>query len=175
MWEKPDHRTATAIARPIRVAYLVEVADCPDGLLDAIFAESYSRWGGRRTPIIPATIDGPDERYSDWLQYFDPDIDHSFVALTDASMAAIYEQYAPAYLTQHVDWGLRRGEPRSFGIELPLKALSSLSVLPAFYSRSWDFDGIPTDLRILDKFWIVAKARFSKRILVFRVAVIRME
>jgi hypothetical protein len=37
----------------MRVAYLVELADSPDELLDAIFAEAYGRWGGRRTLIVP--------------------------------------------------------------------------------------------------------------------------
>ena len=80
MWAKPEQQIVRATARPVRVAYLVDLFDCPDALLDAIFAESYSRWGGRRTIIVPTTADGIDERYSEWLLFIDPDVIYSFVA-----------------------------------------------------------------------------------------------
>ena len=58
---------ARGTARPVRVAYLVDVAQCPDQLLDAIIDEAYSRWGGRRTLIIPSVGTGIDPRYEQWL------------------------------------------------------------------------------------------------------------
>jgi hypothetical protein len=68
MWAKPNQLTTAGIARPLRVAYLIDTDDCPDQLLDRIFAEAYGRWGGRRTLIIPAKPDGIDERYTEWLR-----------------------------------------------------------------------------------------------------------
>jgi hypothetical protein len=47
-WSKPDPK-CYGTARPLRVAYLVDVTTTNDQLLDAIFAESYGRWGGRRS------------------------------------------------------------------------------------------------------------------------------
>lgn len=101
MWEKPEHLTVAALARPLRIAYLVDLGDCPDALLDAIFAEAYGRWGGRRTLIVPATAQGIDARYADWLGYFDADILYSFVALDDAAVARMHERYGPAHLVKH--------------------------------------------------------------------------
>src|SRR5262245_49696797 len=160
MSEKPDHRIATAVARPMRVAYLVDIADCPDALLDAIFAESHSRWGGRRTLIIPTTADGIDERYDAWLRYLDVDVIYSFVSLTDSAVARIHERYAPAFLSLHEDWSAKRGEARSFNIRLPYPGLPSLSVIPALRSRNWGFDGRPDNVVVLDKFWDQSESRF---------------
>lgn len=140
----------SAIARPIRVAYLVDLDNSPHAALDAIFAEAYSRWGGRRTLIVPATADGIDPRYSEWLFYFDPDIIYSFVALSGTSVASLQERYAPAHLVRHRE--LQRDAERGFRIELPTAGLSSLSVLPVFVSRSWGFEGPPRNIKILSKY-----------------------
>src|SRR4026207_2248568 len=101
MWAKPNQLTTAGTARPLRVAYLIDTDDCPDQLLDRIFAEAYGRWGGRRTLIIPAKPDGIDERYTEWLWYYDPDVIYSFVALTDETVARVHEKYGPAHLLYH--------------------------------------------------------------------------
>lgn len=150
MWEKPEHLTVTALARPIRVAYLIDLGDCPDAMLDAVFAEAYGRWGGRRTLIVPATTQGIDARYSDWLGYFDADILYSFVALEDAAVANIQEQYGPAHLILHRESSANPTLERSFRIELPITGLSSLSVLPMFRGRTWGFDGPPRGVKVLN-------------------------
>lgn len=160
MRNRPERMTVTGRARPLRVAYLVDLTDCPDALLDAIFAECYSRWGGRRTLIVPATSDGIDVRYGEWLWYFDPDVVYSFVNLTDAVVATFHERYAPAHLTHHRELGIKADEPRRFRIKLPLQGLSSLSVLPTFISRSWGFEGPPKNIKLLSKYWDSDEARF---------------
>ena len=156
MSERSDHRTASGTARPMRVAYLVDLANCPDELLDAIFAEAHSRWGGRRTLIVPTTVEGIDQRYAAWLQYLDPDVIYSFVELSDAAVAAMHERYAPAHLIRHQD----SPGGRSIEIRIPYGGLSSLSVLPVFCSRSWGFDGRPNNVKVLDKYWDQSKSRF---------------
>ena len=153
MWEKPEHLTVAALARPLRIAYLVDLGDCPDALLDAIFAEAYGRWGGRRTLIVSATAQGIDSRYADWLGYFDADILYSFVALDDAAVAQIRERYGPAHLLKHRKFQRDPTHERSFRIELPVTGLSSLSVLPVFRGRTWGFDGPPRDVKVLSKHW----------------------
>jgi hypothetical protein len=126
MWVKPNQLTTAGTARPLRVAYLIDTDDCPDQLLDSIFAEAYGRWGGRRTLIIPAKQDGIDERYAEWLWYYDPDVIYSFVALTDGTVTRVHEKYGPAHLIYHKPIGRKRGEVGYFRIELPLKAVPSL-------------------------------------------------
>lgn len=153
-WEKPEQLAAEAYARPLRVAYLVDLNECPDRLLDAIFAEAYSRWGGRRTLIVPASTEGIDPRYEDWLSYYDPDIIYSFVALSDTAVAACHERFGPAHLVLHRQLPSVQGEMPRYGIELPLKALSSLSVLSLYVSRNFGlgFDGPPRNVQLLTKY-----------------------
>jgi hypothetical protein len=134
--------------------------ECNDQLLDCIFSESYGRWGGRRTLIVPAKPDGLDERYSDWLLYYDADLIYSFVALTDSTVARIHEKYGPAYLTYHAPIGRQPGDDRYFRIELPLLSLQSLSVVPALLSRTWGFGGPVSDLRIIDKYFDKSESHF---------------
>src|SRR5271156_4744442 len=104
--------TTTSTSRPLRIAYLVDTDDCPDALLDSIFAEAYGRWGGRRTLIIPSKAEGIDTRYNDWLLYFDADVIYSFVNLSDHAVSAIHEAYCPAILIRHSSMK-RAGEERS--------------------------------------------------------------
>jgi hypothetical protein len=124
-------------ARPLRVAYLIEIDHCPNELLDAIIDEAYSRWGGRRTLIVPATTAGIDERYDQWLRLYDADIIYSYVELAGAAVEKIHETYCPAHLVFHK---IRRFLPVSepnFTPELPFPALNSLSIVPAMLGRRW--------------------------------------
>lgn len=162
VWNKPDHLSAAAVARPVRVAYLIDPADCPDALLDAIFAESYSRWGGRRTLIVPACVNGIDATYSAWLSYFDADVVYSFVDLNDSAVAKIHEQYCPAYLVHHDTHRREKNEPGYYNIRLPLEGLPSLSVIPAYLSRSWGWFERISNLVILDKYYDKSESQFLK-------------
>ncbi|EEX15621.1 hypothetical protein CSE45_0231 [Citreicella sp. SE45] len=153
MWEKPAHRKIEGTARPLRVAYLVDLNTCEDLLIDAIIAESFSRWSGRRTPIIPASPDGIDPAYASWLHAFDADIIYSFADLTDDAIALIDEELAPAILHHHEDRYRSPEGDRRYNIELPIQGLSSLSVLPMFSSRRWGFGDRPKDIMSFDKFW----------------------
>lgn len=162
MWEKPAHRKIEGTARPLRVAYLVNLNDCPHLLIDEIIAESFSRWAGRRTPIIPVTADGVAPEYKSWLYHFDADVIYSFVSLSEAAVAQIYEELAPGILHVHED---RYREPDGdwrFRIEMPIRGLSSLSVLPMFASRRWGFGDKPKGILTFDIYWDGAKSQFLK-------------
>ena len=65
----------------------------------------------------------------------------------------MHERFGPAFLMLHEDRSLGAEGKRSFGIRLPLAGLSSLSVLPAFASRSWTHEGPPQNIKVLTKFW----------------------
>src|SRR4029078_1183052 len=112
------HLTTSGTARSLRVAYLLDPDDCPEALLYSIFSEAYGRWGGRRTLITPAKVDG-NGRFSDWLLHFDADIIYSFVGLADNVVASVHEKYGPAHLVLHSPVGIRQETERNFRIELP--------------------------------------------------------
>lgn len=137
-------------ARPIRVAYLVDLDACPDELLDAIFDESYSRWGGRRTLVIPSSVGGIDDRYERWLKLFDADVIYSYVKLNEAAVLSVHERFCPAQLVYH---DVQRFGRLNYAPELPFSGLSSLSVIPALLEQAWGPFGKIEDLRILDKFY----------------------
>ncbi len=160
MWTKPEQLTSVAVARPLRVAYVIDLDDAPEALFEAIISEAYGRWGGRRTLIVPGKPDGIDTRYRDWLFYFDADVIYSFARLDNAAVADVHERYGPGRLLLHRDWRRDAKEERSFRIELPLRGLSSLSVLPVFASRSWGFDGPPRNIKLLTKFWDGSESSF---------------
>lgn len=153
MWEKTTHRNIEGTARPLRVAYLVDLSTCENLLIDEILAESFSRWSGRRTPIIPASPDGVDPAYDAWLHAFDADIIYSFANLTDDAIALLDEKLAPGILHHHSG---RYHDPegdRRYKIKLPIQGLSCLSVLPMFASRRWGFGDKPQSILSFDKYW----------------------
>ncbi len=153
MWEKPTHQKILGIARPLRVAYLVDLSKCENLLVDEIIAESFSRWSGRRTPIIPASQDGVDPAYASWLHTYDADIIYSFADLTDDAIALLDEKLAPGILHHHEDMYSDREGDRRYRVELPIQGLSCLSVLPLFASRRWGFGDKPQDILSFDRFW----------------------
>jgi hypothetical protein len=162
MWAKPNQLTTAGTARPLRVAYLIDTDDCSDQLLDSIFAEAYGRWGGRRTLITPAKPDGIDERYAEWLWYYDADVIYSFVALTDETVTRVHEKYGPAHLVYHKPIGRQQGEEDYFRIKLPMQGVLSLSVVPALLSRTWGIGERLSDLRIIDKYFDQSRSPFIR-------------
>ncbi|WP_461425260.1 hypothetical protein [Gymnodinialimonas sp.] len=122
-------------------------------MIDEIIAESFSRWSGRRTPIIPTSPDGIDPAYASWLHAFDADILYSFADLTDDAIALLDEELAPGILHHHEDRYHDREGDRRYRIELPIQGLSCLSVLPMFASRRWGFGNKPRDILSFDRYW----------------------
>lgn len=76
----------TAIARPVRVAFVIEDGDGAHSLLDAAFSESFGRHGGRQSLVVPVLNGDIPEAYLRWLKAFDPDI--VFVVSTDVKRIA---------------------------------------------------------------------------------------
>jgi hypothetical protein len=158
---KPNQLSTVATARPVRVAYLVDTDDCPDELLDNIFLEAYSRWGGRRTLIVPAKPDGIDGRFAEWLGYYDADIIYSFVRLTDSAVATAHERYSPAHCVYHNPLRLN-GEGKNYRVQLPFQGLRSLSVVPALLARSWGVGERLSNLRVIDQYFDRGQSHFIK-------------
>lgn len=113
--------------RPIRVAYLVEENEHWQATLEAVFAECFSRWGGRFSLIIPCKDREVSPAYLPWLESYDPDIVYSYVDLNDAALERLHEQLYPGFLKRHRFHGAER-DWHAFRPQLPISPLSSLSV-----------------------------------------------
>lgn len=115
-------------SRPLRIAFLVESSEHAGLVLDGIFADCYSRWGGRFSLIVPCVDGQIVAGYWQWLEAFDPDIVYSYVGLAAKAVLEIHERLVPG------DYILHRlaDEPRldlpGFRPQYPA-ALSSLSTV----------------------------------------------
>jgi hypothetical protein len=87
--------TGSAHPRPIRVAFLLEDGDQSGLVLDGIFADCYSRWGGRFSLIAPCVGGHVLSDYWRWLEAFDPDLVYSFVPLSRADVLEVHERLYP--------------------------------------------------------------------------------
>jgi len=58
----------------MRIAYLLEDWADSHKWLDAIFADCFSRDGGRQSLVVPVAASTISKRYEDWLQLLDPDV-----------------------------------------------------------------------------------------------------
>jgi hypothetical protein len=61
-----------AYNRPVKIAYLVPTSEetRTHWILDAIFRESYTRWGGTNTLVIPVESDRFEvDAYEQWLNF----------------------------------------------------------------------------------------------------------
>jgi hypothetical protein len=119
-----------AKSRPIRIAFFVEKGKFSDLVLDGIFADCYSRWGGRFSLIVPCRDGQIISEYWDWLETFDPDVIYSYVRLDPRAVLEIHERIVPAnYIQHHLD-----EKPRLdvFGFK-PRYNFSSLSSLSTIF------------------------------------------
>ncbi len=112
--------------RPIRVAFLVDENEHWRTMLSAVFADCYSRWGGRFNLIIPCDDGAPREAFMPWLNAYDPDIIYSFVDISDEVLARLREALDPSFLVGHDFFDDKRDE-RAFRPKLPLPGLNALS------------------------------------------------
>ncbi|WP_421360252.1 hypothetical protein [Agrobacterium rosae] len=129
MWITEKTRRAYVVPRPLRVAYLVPHSPS-HALLDAVFDEAMSRWGGRRTPILKT--DGVSISDHDWafLDLWDADLIYSYVPLTDEFRDRIAFCFAPAEIEMHKEVGADGDRydfrPISQQLEWSLKSISIL-------------------------------------------------
>ena len=103
-----DELGGWAATKPIRVAFLVEECAHSALVLDGIFADCHSRWGGRYSLVVPCKDGAVCERYWPWLDVFDPDIVYSYVKLPPEAVLDIHERLAPSdYLYGELEEPLR--------------------------------------------------------------------
>ena len=87
--------------RPLRIAFLVEDDMHADLALDGIFADCYSRWGGRFSLIVPCFNGRIMASYWPWLEAYDPDIVYSYVPLSRTDVLEVHERLSPSQYTFH--------------------------------------------------------------------------
>ncbi len=90
--------------RPVKVAFIVPLVEdkISHWILDGIFYEAYSRWGGAKSLIIPFNKDEfISAKYLDWLEVYDADIVYSYVDLTPEQIDTINKKSLPIEMTMH--------------------------------------------------------------------------
>lgn len=132
----------TAIARPVRVAFIIEDGDGVHPLLDAAFNESFGRHGGRQSLVVPVVngdIPGP---YIEWLKIFDPDIMY-LVTADNKTIAGLLERYCSPLRMEPVKRYLTEEDRRPPRFQMRDAALTSLSWLPFLKVASGGFRARP--------------------------------
>jgi hypothetical protein len=156
--DTPELRKGFIRARPMRVAYLVEESEHAHTILDAVFAECHSRWGGRFSLIVPARAGDPDPLYAQWLDVYDPDVLYVYTELEGPAVARLRERYGPAFVLRHDPHDSGERDTRYYRPELPFPMLSSLSVALQ-YARAYA-PSTPQPMLVPDRLPGVASDRF---------------
>lgn len=136
MWTTSKSLNAHVRPRPARIAYLIPEKPS-DTLLDVLIDECFSRWGGRRTPLIPTDGRTIVPAYWALLDLWDADIIYSYVKLADELEQRLYYMFAPSEIRLHdtpVDDADSRGLYPDYGGNFHF--VSSLSLLPFFARRA---------------------------------------
>lgn len=147
-WDRPSSLGKTVEAkatnRPVKIAYLVPFDDAPDTHmnLDAVFFESYTRWAGLYTLVIPTNAqEFLASGYDEWLKHYDPDFIYSYVDLDAAFVDKIDRLCCPIAFLKHKEENRRNGEI-DWGSFLPrwdhyIQPVSSISTVqsPASYPQ----------------------------------------
>lgn len=115
--------------RPLRVAYLIQDSEHAHLALDGIFADCYSRWGGRFSLVVPCTERRIMPSYWPWLEAYDPDIVYSYVSLSRADILDIHERLSPAQYKFHKLSDKPRLDVFGFKPDYNFRPLSSLSTI----------------------------------------------
>jgi hypothetical protein len=148
-WDRPSSLGKTVEAkatnRPVKIAYLVPFDDAPHTHmnLDAVFFESYTRWAGAYTLVIPTK---PQEfladGYGEWLKHYDPDFIYSYVDLDAAFVDKIDRLFCPIAFLKHEKWNREDREidwrsllPRWDHYIHPVSSISTVQS-PASYAPS---------------------------------------
>ncbi|WPO40628.1 hypothetical protein [Tardiphaga sp. 42S5] len=113
----------------MKVAFLVEDGEHASVILDGIFADCYSRWGGRFSLVVPCADNAISEVYWPWLERFGPDIVYSYVELSNARVLELHERLAPSAYLLHSLENLLRTDLFGFKPVYRFSPLSSLSLV----------------------------------------------
>lgn len=132
--------------RPIKVAYVVPYDETPVNhmILDAVFHESYTRWAGAYTLIIPAdSTNFLHPEYKSWLEFFDPDFVYTYLDLDPSLVEKIDRSCSPIAFLRHKMRGQNPDERgwRAFTPEwgISFQAVSSRTTIPSPHTQPFSF------------------------------------
>lgn len=145
--------------RPIRVAFLIQDGEHAHLALDGIFADCYSRWGGRFSLIVPCTGDGIMPSFWPWLEAYDPDIVYSYVSLNRTNILEIHERLSPAQYRFHNLGQNPRLDVFGFKPKYDFAHLSSLSTIFKL-ARCRPISSGRAAIRIIDSWHTETPTRF---------------
>lgn len=145
--------------RPLRVAFLLEDGEYANLALDGIFADSYSRWGGRFSLIVPCLDGRIAASYWLWLEAYDPDIVYSYVPLNSADVLEVHERLSPSQYTFHELGREPRLDVFGFKPSYDFSPLSSLSTIFRQARHSPKL-GEEAPVRIIDSWFTERPSRF---------------
>lgn len=154
----PAGKAGNQRLRPIRIAFLVDPAPNSDLVLDGVFANCYSRWGGRFSLIVPCQEGEIVPAYWPWLLRFDPDVVYSYVRLGDAAVLEIHERIAPADYVLHREVKDDNPPPSAFWPRISFTALSSMSTIFRLARHSPVADG--PKVKVIDAWSTEEPSRF---------------
>ena len=150
--------------RPIKIAYIVPFEEKEENhwILDAIFHEAYSRWGGARTLVIPST-QGKflDEQYENWIHFFDPDFIYTYVDITESFIQDIEKICLPITLKKRKSFE-RAERWRDYLPEwdfCPVSSLSTLTTIKASLNK-YDARNFHTKRILLTQYNSPSEERF---------------
>ncbi|MCY4043174.1 MAG: hypothetical protein OXF45_05160 [Candidatus Dadabacteria bacterium] len=111
----------------MKFSYILEKGLESDEIFDAIFQDSYRRWGGRNTLIIPINNGLIEEPYIRWLEWYDPDVIYTYSEISQNSFKNLLQQTSPLLFLQH-----NKPKERDYWSkpEYGLNPVSSLSTIP---------------------------------------------
>ena len=144
---KPDAKIISS-PRPLRVAYVLEEGVDGHKWLDAIFANSFGRHGGRQSLVIPVIEGQIPDRYMNWLQLIDPD----FVLLLTFDNQKFLEPLTRILGDTKIQERFRsRGDEEEHPrVDIDINGLSSISWIPFLKVTSSAMRAAPEF--ILDRF-----------------------
>lgn len=157
-----------ATNRPMKIAYLVPFDDAPHTHmnLDAVFFESYTRWAGVYTLVIPTKAqEFLDDGYDEWLKHYDPDFIYSYVDLDAAFVDKIDRLCCPIAFLKHER---RDREDREIGrhtflphLDHYIQPVSSISTIqiPASYPQ-FPYEERPRELTVFTQYGLEPANRF---------------
>ena len=128
--------------RPMKVAFLVPIEESATShwILDGIFSDSYTRWGGARSLLIPFhNGDVTHQKYNEWLAALDPDFIYSYVDLTEEKIEELNHLALPMAFLRHqtLNADRWRGFVPDWSIWIsPVSSISTLTSPLANY-RGW--------------------------------------
>jgi hypothetical protein len=124
--------------RPVKISYLVAHDESAEShmVLDAVFYEAYTRWGGAYTLVVPISSQGfLDPGYDEWLQQYDPDFLYTYVDIDQAFVQRIDRLCSPIAFLKH-ELGDQGDRPIEWGAYIPhwdhyVRPVSSITTIPS--------------------------------------------